>query len=118
MRDPAIKGNSSNKEIRVNLSSEIVGFVAGTLTTLCWTPQAIKILRSRDAQSISLITQVTFVVGCSFWLLYGVLIGSASIILFNAVTVVLNLLIIALKLRYDADVKDRFRQSLISDPIE
>jgi MtN3 and saliva related transmembrane protein len=93
----------------VDLSSEIVGFAAGTLTTLCWTPQAVKILRSRDAQSISLITQVTFVAGCLLWLLYGVLIGSASIILFNTVTVALNLLIIALKLRYDSGLRDRFR---------
>ncbi len=87
----------------MNLASEIVGFAAGTLTTLCWTPQAIKILRSRDARSISLITQFTFVAGCALWLIYGVLIGSASIILFNAVTVALNLLIIGLKLRYDSD---------------
>ena len=93
---------------RVNLSPEIVGFAAGTLTTLCWTPQAVKILRSRDAQSISLITQVTFVAGCALWLLFGVLIGSASIILFNTVTVALNLLIIALKLRYDNGPPDRF----------
>ena len=27
----------------MDLGSEIVGFAAGTLTTLCWTPQAIKI---------------------------------------------------------------------------
>ena len=90
----------------MDLGSEIVGFAAGTLTTLCWTPQAIKILRSRDAKSISLITQITFVTGCSLWLLYGVLIGSASIILFNSVTVALNLLIIALKLRFDSSSKD------------
>ncbi|MGO9390310.1 SemiSWEET family sugar transporter [Rhodoblastus sp.] len=102
----------------MNLNSEIVGFVAGTLTTLCWTPQAIKILRSHDAQSISLITQVAFVIGCSFWLLYGVLIGSASIIVFNTVTVALNLLIIVLKLRCDADEKDRFHQNPISDPVD
>jgi len=84
----------------LDLQSETVGFVAGTLTTLCWTPQAIKILKSRDAKSISLIAQVTFTLGCSFWLAYGLLIGSASIILFNAVTVALNLLIVGLKLRY------------------
>ncbi len=87
----------------MNLASEIVGFAAGTLTTLCWTPQALKIIRSRDARSISLITQITFVTGCVLWLTYGWLIGSASIVLFNAVTVALNLLIIALKLRYDPD---------------
>jgi MtN3 and saliva related transmembrane protein len=92
--------------VRMDVSSEIVGFAAGTLTTLCWTPQAVKILRSRDARSISLITQVAFVTGCILWLLYGVLIGSVSIILFNSVTVALNLLIIALKLRFDSKSND------------
>lgn len=81
---------------------EIIGFIAGTLTTLCWMPQAIKILRSHEAKSISLITQSTFVIGCAFWLTYGVLIGSISIILFNAVTITLNVLIVLLKLRYDS----------------
>lgn len=86
----------------MDTGSEIVGFFAGTLTTLCWMPQTIKIFRSRDARSISLITQVTFVAGCLLWLTYGVLIGSASIVLFNSVTIALNLMMIVLKLRYDA----------------
>jgi MtN3 and saliva related transmembrane protein len=97
---------ATTKEHGVAPEIELVGFVAGTLTTLCWTPQAIKILRSRDARSISLMTQVTFVVGCTLWLIYGALIGSISIVLFNAITITLNLLIIVLKLRYDADVVD------------
>jgi MtN3 and saliva related transmembrane protein len=85
----------------LNLVTEIVGFSAGTLTTLCWTPQAVKILRSRDARSISLVTQSAFVAGCSLWLVYGLLIQSISIIVFNVITILLNLLIIGLKLRYD-----------------
>jgi MtN3 and saliva related transmembrane protein len=85
----------------VTFETEAVGFVAGTLTTLCWAPQAIKILRSRDAKSISLITQVVFVIGCMLWLAYGVLLGSAAIVLFNTITIALNILIILLKLRYE-----------------
>jgi MtN3 and saliva related transmembrane protein len=92
----------------MDLGSEIVGFAAGTLTTLCWTPQAVKILRNRDAKSISMITTTTFVAGCALWLIYGLLIGSASMILFNTVTVALNLLIIALKLRYDSSSEGGF----------
>lgn len=80
--------------------TEIVGFAAGALTTACWAPQVVKILRSRDARAISLITQSVFVVGCMLWLAYGVLLGSLSIIIFNAITVALNLLILGLKLRY------------------
>ncbi len=95
--------------------TELVGFVAGTLTTLCWTPQAIKILRSRDARSISLITQITFVVGCTLWLIYGALIGSFSIVMFNAITIALNMLIILLKLRYDAPLAAAQATSSLSD---
>jgi MtN3 and saliva related transmembrane protein len=90
----------------LDLVAEIVGFSAGTLTTLCWTPQALKILRSRDARSISLLTQSIFVAGCALWLIYGVLIRSTSIIVFNIITVLLNTLIIALKLRYDREAAD------------
>ena len=47
----------------MTLETEVVAFCRGTLTTLCWAPQAIKILRSRDGRSISLITQMVFVTG-------------------------------------------------------
>lgn len=89
----------------MHLPSEAVGFAAGTLTTLCWTPQAIKILRSRDAKAVSLTTQLVFAIGCTLWLIYGLLIGSAAIIVFNLVTVALTVLIIALKLHYDSGGK-------------
>lgn len=85
----------------MTFETEAVGFAAGTLTTLCWAPQAIKVLRNRDGKSISLITQITFVIGCALWLTYGILLGSASIILFNAVTIALNVVIILLKLHYE-----------------
>jgi MtN3 and saliva related transmembrane protein len=88
----------------VTFETEIVGFMAGTLTTLCWAPQALKLIRSRDGRSISLITQATFVTGCALWLAYGVLLGSVSIILFNIITIALNVLIIVLKLRFDDGV--------------
>jgi MtN3 and saliva related transmembrane protein len=89
----------------VTFETEIVGFMAGTLTTLCWAPQALKLIRSRDGRSISLITQATFVIGCALWLVYGVLLGSVSIILFNVITIALNTLIIVLKLRFDEGVE-------------
>ncbi len=82
------------------MNPEWLGFAAGTLTTLCWTPQVIKILRSRDARSISLLTQFAFTIGCALWLSYGLVIQSLAIIVFNIVTIALSVLIIVLKLRY------------------
>ncbi|MGH2341488.1 SemiSWEET family sugar transporter [Segnochrobactraceae bacterium EtOH-i3] len=82
------------------LATEAVGFAAAFLTTLCWVPQAIKILRSRDAAAISLITQLAFTVGIFLWLLYGFLLGRPSLIAANTVTFVLAAAILFLKLRF------------------
>jgi MtN3 and saliva related transmembrane protein len=71
---------------------------AATLTTLCWLPQAIRILRTRDAHAISLATQTTFAGGITLWFVYGLLIGSWPVIIANALTLVLVGAIIVLKI--------------------
>ena len=55
---------------------EAVGMMAAIVTTLCWVPQAVRILRTRDTRAISLVTQSAFTCGIALWLAYGVLIGS------------------------------------------
>jgi MtN3 and saliva related transmembrane protein len=79
---------------------EAVGIIAATLTTLCWLPQAVRILRTRDTKAISLATQATFAGGITLWFAYGVLIGSWPVIVSNAITFVLISAIIALKLAH------------------
>ncbi len=79
---------------------ETLGMAAAALTTLCWVPQAFRILRTRDTRSISLAAQAAFAAGVALWLAYGLLIGSWPVILANAVTLVLALAILAMKLRY------------------
>lgn len=79
---------------------QVLGFLAAILTTLCWLPQALKTLRTKDTKSLSLATQSVFAVGVALWLLYGILIGDAPIIFANSVTFILVTLILAMKLRY------------------
>jgi MtN3 and saliva related transmembrane protein len=79
---------------------EILGFVAAVLTTLCWLPQALKTIRSKDTKALSLVTQGAFTVGVGLWLVYGILIGNLPIIFANSVTLVLVGTILGLKLRY------------------
>jgi len=81
-------------------SLEVVGFAAAVLTTLCWLPQAFKIIRYKRTSDISLWTQAVFVAGVALWLGYGVLAGSPSIIVANGCTLALSALILGLKLRY------------------
>ena len=41
----------------------LVGAGAATLTTICWLPQAFKILRTRNTAAISLLTYSVFGIG-------------------------------------------------------
>lgn len=79
---------------------EILGFTAAILTTLCWLPQALRTIRTKDTKSLSLATQGAFTLGVGLWLIYGILVGNAPIIFANSITFVLVALILALKLRY------------------
>ena len=79
---------------------EWTGYVAATLTTLAFVPQAAKTIRSKDTSSISLGMYVVFTVGIGFWLLYGISLNSWPMILSNIVTFALSATILALKLKY------------------
>jgi MtN3 and saliva related transmembrane protein len=78
--------------------ADVIGMTAATLTTLCWLPQTILILRTRDTRAISLATQSTFACGVALWLAYGLLIGSWPVIISNAITLILVGAIVALKI--------------------
>ena len=82
------------------VSGHWLGFIAATLTTAAFVPQALKTLRSRDTRAISLGMYVVFAIGLCFWLAYGIVLGSWPMILSNVVTLALALLILALKLRH------------------
>ncbi|KAA5602297.1 SemiSWEET family sugar transporter [Blastochloris sulfoviridis] len=79
---------------------EAVGFAAAITTTLCWLPQAIRLIRTRETRSISLSSYGFFSAGIALWLVYGLLLGNAPMIAANSVTLALTLTIVAMKLRY------------------
>ena len=76
------------------------GYVAATLTTLAFVPQAIKTLRTRDTRSISLHMYVVFTIGVAFWLMYGIVLHSWPMIIANIVTLGLSATILGMKLRW------------------
>ncbi|KGQ20722.1 PQ-loop domain containing protein [Lysobacter dokdonensis DS-58] len=76
------------------------GYVAATLTTVAFVPQAVKTLRTRDTRSISLHMYLVFTVGVAFWLAYGVALHSWPMIVSNTVTLGLAGTILAMKLRW------------------
>ncbi|MDW5265838.1 MULTISPECIES: SemiSWEET transporter [Acidobacteriaceae] len=82
---------------------DFIGYVAATCTTVSFLPQLIRVLRLRSAREISLGMFLIFSVGTALWLTYGVLLRSKPIIAANAVTFVLAMSILVLKLRFDRD---------------
>jgi MtN3 and saliva related transmembrane protein len=76
------------------------GYVAATLTTLAFVPQAIKTLRTRDTRSISLHMYVVFTIGIAFWLAYGIVLRSWPMIISNIITFALAAMILVMKLRW------------------
>jgi MtN3 and saliva related transmembrane protein len=79
---------------------ESVGLLAAFATTMCWVPQAVRILRTRDTRAISVWMQAAMTGGIFLWLVYGVLIWDLPLIASNFVTLMLVSAILWLKLRY------------------
>ena len=77
-----------------------VSALAAILTTAAFVPQALHIIRHRETKAISLVMYVAFASGVAFWLLFGVIIHNWPIIVSNAITLVLTVAIVAMKLRY------------------
>lgn len=80
--------------------SDIVGYAAGILTTAAFAPQVIQVVRTRSTRDISLGMYVIFTIGISLWLVHGLQVGSMPVVAANAVTLVLVLVILVLKVRY------------------
>jgi len=79
--------------------ADIIGSLAAFLTTASFLPQAIKVLRTRETAAISLVMYSMFTAGVTFWGIYGVMTMQWSIIIANAVTVVLASIILGMKVR-------------------
>ena len=78
----------------------LVSAVAATLTTAAFVPQAMHIIRYKETRAISLFMYVSFATSVALWLVFGAMIGNWPIMVSNAITLMLALAIIAMKLKY------------------
>lgn len=78
---------------------EMIGAAAAILTTLSFIPQAVKVVRTRETEAISLTMYALFTTGVMLWGIYGLMTWQWSIIIANGITVVLAATILALKIQ-------------------
>ncbi len=77
---------------------EMIGYLAATLTTASFVPQAILTIRTKDTESLSLGMYSTFTLGVLCWLIYGIYLGDKAIIVANAITLLLAASILFFKI--------------------
>lgn len=78
---------------------EILGYIAASLTTASFVPQALQTFRTRSTEGISVGMYSMFTAGVALWLFYGLAIGSPPVIVANAITLVLAATILTLALQ-------------------
>ena len=83
----------------------VIGLLAGLITTLGFVPQVVKGYRSGHMEDVSLIMPAVLMVGMGLWLVYGIFLNDLPIVLWNAVSIALNAVMIFLKLRYNGQKK-------------
>ena len=86
-------------------STQIVGIVAGVLTALSMLPQLIKIIKEKKAENVSLNMLLVLLSGLILWVVYGVLRDDLPIIVTNSFSLLLNVTVVFLRIRYGKDSK-------------
>ena len=79
---------------------DAIGATGAILTTVCWVPQAVKIIRDRDTRAISLSGTMLCTLGVLLWLVYGLAIVDGPLIGSSIVTFAMTATVLVLKIRY------------------
>lgn len=80
--------------------AEPLGFIAGALVTFSILPQLVRVFKLRSAREISLLFTTMLLLGLVIWLAYGILLGLAPVITWNAIGAALVSLLLYAKLKY------------------
>jgi len=81
-------------------ADEIIGFIEGTLVNCGFIPQVVPVLRFRSAREISLPFTILLLSGTVCWLLYGLWQNLLAVIFWNAILLVLAIVLLYAKLEY------------------
>ncbi len=81
-------------------TTDLIGSLAACLTTVSFVPQAWLSFKTRDVSGVSLLMYSVFTAGVALWLAYGLLLGAWPVVIANAITLVLALMILGMKLVY------------------
>lgn len=79
----------------------IIGLVAGILTSSSMVPQVVKTIKEKKAEDVSLFMLVVLMLGVATWVVYGILRDDMPIIVTNSFSLLVNITMIVLRLKYN-----------------
>ena len=79
----------------------ILGLLGGALTTSSFLPQVIKSWKTKSTGDVSMWMFLLLTIGISIWMVYGFMIGSLPVVVANAGSLILSVIMIIFKLIYD-----------------
>lgn len=80
------------------IDANLIGAIAGIFTTICFIPQAVRVIKAPDTKAISITMYVVFSMGVLLWLIYGIMLNSLPVIIANLFTLPLSLVILVKKI--------------------
>lgn len=83
----------------MNLTT-IIGIAAGVLTASSLIPQVVKTFKEKKAEDVSLLMLFILQAGIILWIIYGVKREDLPIILTNSVSLLVNILMVILGIKY------------------
>lgn len=79
---------------------EVLGLVAGGITSVAMMPQLIKVIKEKNAEDISVVMLLVLITGLSLWIWYGILQNELPIILSNSFSVLVNITLLICCMMY------------------
>ena len=73
------------------MNENVLGIIAGVLTSVSMIPQLIKVIRNKNADDLSWVMIMVLISGLSLWVWYGFIKDELPIILSNAFAVLVNI---------------------------
>jgi MtN3 and saliva related transmembrane protein len=83
------------------MNIEILGLAAGTISSITFLPQVIKIWQTKSAKDLSMPMLLLLVLGVSMWLAYGIVIKNTPVIYTNSMVLLMTFIMLFFKFKYN-----------------
>jgi len=80
---------------------ELIGFTGGLCLSIQLLPQILKAIKTKKTMDLSYLFLMTSILGSLIVIIYGFLIDSVSIIVTIMISLVLKIILVLLKMKYD-----------------